>query len=96
LLFVTILTESGISVCDLTPKDKRMSSLNPTLITFFFYIIAMVFIGLMAHRASPMMIRPRKSSSQSNPALSQELPLGPDRQGAIFVFGGYLHAISGY
>ena len=29
-----------------------MSSLNPTLITFFFYIIAMVFIGLMAYRAT--------------------------------------------
>ena len=30
-----------------------------------------------------------------NPALPQELPLSPNRQGAIFVFGG-CHAISGY
>lgn len=29
-----------------------MSSLNPTLITFFFYIVAMIFIGLMAYRAT--------------------------------------------
>lgn len=29
-----------------------MSSLNPTLITFLFYIVAMVFIGLMAYRAT--------------------------------------------
>ncbi len=30
----------------------RMSSLNPTLITFLFYIVAMVVIGLMAYRAT--------------------------------------------
>lgn len=29
-----------------------MSSLNPTLITFLFYIVAMVIIGLMAYRAT--------------------------------------------
>lgn len=29
-----------------------MSSLNPTLITFLFYIVAMIFIGLMAYRAT--------------------------------------------
>ena len=29
-----------------------MSSLNPTLITFLLYIVAMVFIGLMAYRAT--------------------------------------------
>ena len=27
-------------------------NLNPTLITFLFYIVAMVFIGLMAYRAT--------------------------------------------
>ena len=30
----------------------RMSSLNPTLITFLFYIVAMIVIGLMAYRAT--------------------------------------------
>ena len=29
-----------------------MSSLNPTLITFLFYIVAMIVIGLMAYRAT--------------------------------------------
>ncbi len=29
-----------------------MSSLNPTLITFLFYIVAMVVIGLLAYRAT--------------------------------------------
>jgi len=29
-----------------------MSSLNPTLITFLFYIVAMIIIGLMAYRAT--------------------------------------------
>ena len=32
--------------------DIAMNSLNPTLITFLFYIVAMVVIGLMAYRAT--------------------------------------------
>lgn len=33
-----------------------MSSLNPTLITFMFYIVAMIGIGLYAYRATSILM----------------------------------------
>lgn len=36
----------------LQTKDGHMSQLNPTLITFIFYIVAMIGIGLYAYKAT--------------------------------------------
>ncbi len=36
----------------LTKDGKMMSQLNPTLVTFMFYIVAMIGIGLYAYKAT--------------------------------------------
>src|SRR5690606_20175991 len=54
LCFATafIINISPYSITVQLENGYRMSSLNPTLITFLFYIVAMVVIGLMAYRAT--------------------------------------------
>src|SRR5690606_11809108 len=55
LCFATafIIKISPYSITVQLENGYRMSSLNPTLITFLFYIVAMVVIALMAYRATP-------------------------------------------